>query len=172
MVKFIHIGFKHCGRKINSINVDYTIKTRQINFTTVIYAVNVDLLNAGEITEDWYIRFLVPDSEAFGQSFEDFLEQFIRTVLITDSVLSSIGAYELTAFQNSIDQLDFVNQQQTLLNNLKEYMISKSITVIEHDDLFIGNAIFLNKPDLAIFRYQTKNETLHHDIKVEVQGVY
>ena len=47
-------------------------------------------------------------------------------------------------FQNSIDQLDYFNQQQTLLNNLKEYMISKSITVIEHDDLFIGNAIFIN----------------------------
>ena len=134
--------------------------------------VNVQLLDAGEITDDWYIRFLVPVSEAFRQSFDDVLENFIRTVLITDSVLSSIGAVELMAFQNSIDQLDFFHQQQTLINNLKKYMISKSITVIEHDDLFIGNAIFINKPDLAIFQYQSENEILHHDIKMKVPGVY
>ena len=61
--------------------------------------VNVELLDAGEITDDWYIRFLVPVSEAFHQSFDDFLEKFIRTVLITDSVLSSIGADQLMAFK-------------------------------------------------------------------------
>ena len=86
MLKSIHIGFKHCVKKINSILVDFTIKTRQINFTTVIYVVNVELLDAGEITDDWYIRVLVPVSEAFGQSFDNFLKKFIRTVLITDSV--------------------------------------------------------------------------------------
>ena len=47
---------------------------------------NVELLDAGEITDDWYIRVLVPVSEAFGQSFDNFLKKFIRTVLITDSV--------------------------------------------------------------------------------------
>ena len=51
-------------------------------------------------------------------------------------------------------------------------MISKSITVIEYDDRIISNAIFINKPDLAIFRYQTENDILHHDIKIEVSGVY
>ena len=134
--------------------------------------VNVELLDAGECTKDWYIRFLVPVSAAFHQLFDDFLENFICTVLITDSVLSSIGADEVMAFQNSIEQVDFVHQQQTMLNNLKENMITKSIIVIEHDDLFIGNAIFINKPNLAIFRYQTENDILHHDIKREVPGVY
>ena len=51
-------------------------------------------------------------------------------------------------------------------------MISKSITVIEHNDLFIGNAIVINKSDLEIFRYQTENNILHHNMKIEVPGVY
>ena len=51
-------------------------------------------------------------------------------------------------------------------------MIFKSITVIKHDNLIIGNAIFINKPDLAIFRYQTKDMILHQNIKIEVLGVY
>ena len=51
-------------------------------------------------------------------------------------------------------------------------MISKGITVIEHDDRFIGNAICINKQDLAILRYQTENEILHHDIKIVVKGMY
>ena len=59
-----------------------------------------------------------------------------------------------------------------MLNNLKTYMISKSITVIEHNDLFIGNAIVINKSDLEIFRYQTENNILHHNMKIEVPGVY
>ena len=169
MLKSIHIGFKHSRIKINLIIVDYKIKTRQTNFTTVIYVVIIELLDAGEITKDQYIRFLVPVSGAFRQSFDDYLKHFIRTVLITDSVLSSIGAFELIAFKTSIDQLYFCYQQQTSLKNLKKYLNSKSITAIEHDDLFIGNAIFINKLDLAIFRYQTENERLNQDIKQKFQ---
>ena len=136
MVVSIHIGFRHCGKKTISVIVDYSIKARQINPTTVIYVVNVELLNGGEIKNHWCIRFLVPISEACSTSFHDFLEKFIRRVHITDPVLSSIGAFELMAFQNKIDQLDFFDQQQPALDMLKDFMILKSITVIKHDDLF------------------------------------
>ena len=44
-------------------------------------------------------------------------------------------------FQNNIDQLDFLYQQHTALDMLKDFMILKSITVIEHDDLLFGEAI-------------------------------
>ena len=64
------------------------------------------------------------------------------------------------------------HQQQTLLNNLKEYMLSMYLTLIEQNDLFIGNAIFINKPDLAIFRYKTEYDILHHNIKIKVPDVY
>ena len=39
-------------------------------------------------------------------------------------------------FPNRIEQLDFPDQQHTALDMLKDFMILKSITVIEHDDLF------------------------------------
>ena len=94
-----------------SVIVDYSIKARQINPTTVIYVVDVDLIDGGEIMNHWCIRFLVPISEACSTSFHNFLEKFIRTVLITDSVLSAIGAFELMVFQNRIDQLDFNDKQ-------------------------------------------------------------
>ena len=61
-------------------------------------------------------------------------------------------------FQNSMDQLEFPKQQQTALNILRDYMISKSTTVIEHDDLFIRDVIFNKEPDLAMFRYKNVNE--------------
>ena len=80
--------------------------------------------------------FCVPISEACSTSFHDFLEKFIRRVPITDPVLSSIGAFELMVFQNKIDQLDFPDKQHTALDMLKDFMILKSITVIEHDDFF------------------------------------
>ena len=78
--------------------MDYTIKARQLNPTTVIYVLDVDLLDGGECKNHWCIRILVPIGVACSTSFHDFLEKFIRRVLITDSVLSSIGAFELIVF--------------------------------------------------------------------------
>ena len=49
MVVSIHIGFRHCGKKTISVIADYSIKAGQINPTTVIYVVNVELLDGGEI---------------------------------------------------------------------------------------------------------------------------
>ena len=174
MVVSIHIGFRHFGKKTISVIVDYLIKARHINSTTVIYVVDVELLDGGEIKNNWCIRFLVPISAACSTSFHDFLEKFIRRVLITDPVLGSIGAFELMVFQNRIDQLDFPDQQHTALDMLKDFMILKCITVIKHDDLIFGEAIFKNEPDLAMFRYKTEDkkivnhENLDHDIKLPV----
>ena len=176
MVVSIHIGFRHCGKKTISVIVDYTIKARQLNPTTVIYVADVELLDGGKTKDHWCIRFLVPIIEAFSMSFHDFLEKFIRKVLITDSVLSSIGAFELMVFQNRIDQLDFPKPKQTDLNILRDYMISKSIAVIEHNDLFYGDLIFNDEPDLAMFRYKNENEKFvsHEElqnIKMMASGV-
>ena len=79
-------------------------------------------------------------------------------------------------FQNRIDQLDFPDKQQTALDMLRDFMILKSITVIEHDDLFFGGAIFNDDPDLAMFRYKKEkqivsHENLENDIKMQVSKV-
>ena len=158
MVMSIHIGFRHCEKKTISVIMDYTTKSRQLNPTTVIKVVDVELLDGGETKDHWCIRFLVPTIEAFGNSFHNFLDTFIRRVLITDSVLSSIGAFELMEFQNKMDQIDFPKQQQTALDILRDYMISKSIIVSEHDDLFIGDVIINKEPDLEMFRYKNVNK--------------
>ena len=107
MVSSNHIGFRHCGKWTISVIVDYTIKSKQLNPTIVIFVVNVELLDGGEVKNQWCIRFLVPITEAFHVSFDNFLVRFIRKVLITDSVLSSIGAFELMVFKNKISKIDF-----------------------------------------------------------------
>ena len=56
-----------------------------------------------------------------------------------------------------MDQLDFPKQQHTSLNMLKDFMIFKSITIIEHNDFLFGGAIFNDEPDLAMFRYKKEN---------------
>ena len=77
-------------------------------------------------------------------------------------------------FQNKFDQLDFPDKQHTTLDMLKDFMILKSITVIEHDNFCFGEAIFNNEPDLAMFRYKEEDiklvshEKLDHDIKLPV----
>ena len=138
MVSSIHIGFKYCQKRTISVIVDYTIKNRQLNPTTVIFVVNVELHDGGEVKNQWCIRFLVLITETSHVTFDNFLERFIRNVLITDSVLSSIGAFELIEFKNKISKIDF-QQKQTSLDILKDYMYSKGITIIEHND-FIFNA--------------------------------
>ena len=82
MVVSIHIGFRFCGKKTISVIVDYTIKARQLNPTTVIHVLNVYLLDAGESKNHWCIRFRVHISEACSSSFHDLLEKLIQRVLI------------------------------------------------------------------------------------------
>ena len=53
MVVSLHISFRHCGKKTISVIVNYSIKARQLNPTTVIYVVNVELQNKGEIQNHW-----------------------------------------------------------------------------------------------------------------------
>ena len=57
MVVSIHIGFKHCGKKTISVIVDYIIKARQINPTTVIYVLDVDLLDEVKIIGAYVFLF-------------------------------------------------------------------------------------------------------------------
>ena len=116
MVLLIHIGFRHCGKRTISVIVDYTIKSRQLNPTTVIFVVNVELLVGGVVKNQWCIRFLVPITETFHVSFHNFLDRFIRKVLISDSVLSSIGAIELMEFKNKISQIDFQQNKNRLIS--------------------------------------------------------
>ena len=77
-------------------------------------------------------------------------------------------------FQKRIDQLDFPHQQHTALDMLQDFMIFKSITVIEHNDLFVDEAILNDESDLAMFRYKkvdkkiVNQENLDHDIKLPV----
>ena len=147
--------------------MDYTIKSRQLNPTTVIIIVNVELLDGGKVKNQWCIRFLVPITEAFHVSFGNFLKRFIRKVLITDSVLSSIGAFELMEFKNKISKIDFQQKQTSLINViiLKDYMYSKGITIIEHDDFFF-NAGANNEPHLHVIRFKQDDEEFVSDEEV------
>ena len=91
--------------------MDYRIKTRQLNPTSVIYVVGVELLDGGVKLKIIGVSVFVYPPSRRSVSFHDVLEKFIRKVLITDSVLSSIGAFELMEFQNRMHQLDVPKQQ-------------------------------------------------------------
>ena len=63
-------------------------------------------------------------------------------------------------FNNRIDQLNFPKQQQTALDILRDFMFLTGITVIEHDDLFIADAFFADKHDLALFLYKKEDKKI------------
>ena len=165
-------------KKTISAIVDYTIKSRQLNPTTVIYVVDVELLDGGKVKIIGVYVFLYPPSNPSVSNSTIFWKNSFERVLITNAVLRSIGAFELMKFQNRIKQLDFSKQQQTALNIFRDYIISKGSAVIEHYDLLIGDAIFNNEPNLAMFRYKNTNEPFMsheelHNIKMQnSKGVF
>ena len=82
-------------------------------------------------------------------------------------------------FINKMDKQYFPKQQQIALDMLRDFMIFKSITVIKYYDLFFGDAIWNDEPDLAMFRYNKEDkkfvchEELNHNIKNQVpKGVF
>lgn len=59
MVLSIHISCRHSEKKFISVIIKYTIKSRQLNLITVIYVVDVELLDGSKTINYWCIRFLV-----------------------------------------------------------------------------------------------------------------
>ena len=68
--------------------------------------------------------------------FYSFLERLIRTVIITDSVLYTIGAVEVMKFQNKIDKHDITVQENAELEDLRKSMLSIAVTILEHYDIY------------------------------------
>ena len=100
------IGWRQYGENKIFIVVKYTIKARQNNLSTFIYAVGVTLVDGNTIKDKWVLRFFVPCNHYLKVSFYFFLERLIKTVIITDFFLYSIGTVELIKFQNRIEQHD------------------------------------------------------------------
>ena len=60
----------------------YTTKFWQINLNTVIHVVGIDLYYGKKILWHWSVRFLVHTTMS---GVHYFLDEFITTILITDS---------------------------------------------------------------------------------------
>ena len=145
------IGRRQCGEKKISVEVKYTIKARQINISTFIYGVDVTLVDGNKNKDHWVLRFLVPISHHLRYSFITFQQRLIRTVIITDSVLYSIGALELMKFQNKIDQHDISVKEKAELDDLRISMLSMGVTIHEHDDIYHYSTSD-HEPEIAMFR--------------------
>ena len=136
--------------------MEYTIKSRQLNPTTVTFVVNVELVDGGEVNNQWCIRFLVPITEASHVSFHNFQNRLIRKILITESVLSSLEAFELIKFKNNISQIEFQQNQTSLV-------ILKKITCFQKESQSWNMMIFFNagsnnEPHLHVFRFKQDEE--------------
>ena len=152
------IGYRQCGVEDIPIKVKYIIKGRQINFTTNIVAVAIDLLDGKLIKNHWCLRLLVPIRYSSSQAFILFVQSFIRTVFITVDVLYSIGALELMKFQNKIEDYDLCQEAKSTLDNLRTRMLLMGITIIKLEDLFFGGATFYDEQKLVMFRYKEEDE--------------
>ena len=137
------IGYRQSRVDNIAIKVKYIFKSRQINFLTVINAVSIDLIYGNNIKNHWFLWLLVPVHHLSSQYFIIFLERFIKTVLITDSVLYSIGALELMNFQNRIEDHDLSEQAKATLKDIRYQMLSMNITFIEHNDLLFGGPLLI-----------------------------
>ena len=145
------IGYRQCGLNEILIRMRYTLKGRPLNLTTDIVALSIDLLDEKDIKNHWNLSVLVPNKHSSSQSFIILLESFIRDVFITDSVLTTIWAFNLMKFQNKVKDHDLSQEENSRLDNLRRGMLLMGITIIEHEDLFFGGGISTKKTDLAMF---------------------
>ena len=174
MVFSIHIGFRHCGKKTISVIVDYNIKAWQLNPTTVIYVLDVELLDGVKIKNNWCIRFLFPISEACSTSFHDFFGK----------IHSESPYYWPCIKLHWRFWADGVSKQDRLTWFSWKTAHSARYVKRFHDPqehyrhrtwwFLFGEAIFNDEFDLAMFPYKKEDKTilshenLDHDIKLPV----
>ena len=89
-------------------------------------------------------------------SILNFLQHFVQNVFVTDDVLLSIGAPELIEFKNKIDQIDYHQDQEAGLDRLREEMLTLGISIIEHNDLFVG-ANCKDEYHLSMFQFKEED---------------
>ena len=153
----------HLEDKPFSVIVKCDIKTRQINYNTVFYVVEINLFKEKCNMRQWIIRFPVPISHSMKKSFFNFLQNFICKVFVTDDVLSSIGAPELMEFYNKINQHYFERDQEAALNSVREKILTMQISIIENSDLFVGAAPSNEEMHLARFLFKEDDEDFVSD---------
>ena len=124
---------------------------------------SIDLIDGNDIKNHWILWLLVPVHHSSSQYFILLLERFIKSVLITDSVLYSIGALELMKFQNKIDYHDLSEQEKETLENIRNQMLLMNITFIEHEDLFFGGTSSHDESEYAMFSYKDDHKTYVSD---------
>ena len=168
------IGDHHLGDKAFSVAVNCDIQTCQINYNTVFYVVEINLLKERCNMRQGIIRFLVPISYSMKISFCNFLQNFIFKVFVTDDGLSSINAPELMEFQYKINQLYFKQDQEAALNSVRDKILTMGISIIEHSDLFVGAARFNEERHLARFRLNEDDEDFvsHEELHRELGDDY
>ena len=111
----------------------------------------VTLVDGNNKTDQWVLRFCVPCNQHLKISFYFFLERLIRTVIITNCVLYSIGAVELMNFHNKIGQRDITVQGNAELVDLRKSRLSMGVTILEHDNIY-HYSIADHEPELKMFR--------------------
>ena len=135
------LGYRQCGLIKILIRMKYPPTGRPINLTTDIVVLAIDMLDWKDIKNHWNLRVLVFNKHSSSQSFIVLLDSFIRDVFITDSVFNTICALNLMKFQNTFIDHDLFQEENARLDNLRRRMLLISITIIEHEDLFIGGGI-------------------------------
>ena len=168
------IGYRPFKVDNIAIKVKYILKGRHINFSTVINAVSIDLIDVDDINNHWFLWLLVYVHHSSNQYLILFLESFIKTVLITDSVLYSICALELMKCQNRIEDHDLSEQENTTLEDIRNQMLSMNITFIEHKDLLFGVTSSNDELKLVLFRYKDddKNYVSDEELARELGRAY
>ena len=99
----------------------YTTKFRKINLNTVIHVVGIDRYYGKGILVHWCVLFFI-HTTMFG--FQYFLDEFITTILITDS-LNSVHEDGNTRFE-----FTFILKPKQAFDHLRENMLAQGITVL------------------------------------------
>ena len=63
-------------------------------------------------------------------------------------------------FLNKFKEHNLSQEENAKLDNLQRKMLLMGITIIEHKDLNFGGSISIEEPDLAMFRYNNKDDKL------------
>lgn len=97
--------------------------------------------------------------------FHYLLDEFIQTILISD-FLNFVYEDANTQFE-----IIFILKTKQAFNLLRETMVNKGITILVHDDLFIGGTSN-NEPVFEVFRFKQKEFISIDDLFLKLGNKY
>ena len=162
----------YLGNQLDNLDKKFDIylklyyKRREIGFNMDILSVRYNI-KSDNILECWMYSFIISHAE---NNEGQFLQEFARTIIITDAFLRRVCLHHECRFQNRLFQYNVDEEIKSEQKKFKQEMIKRQIIFLDNEDLAVFPTPSIKmrefEVDAKFFRHTTCESTIGKQLPI------